>query len=76
MKLKITRIVNEKLSHYVKIAMMRKVYSFYFRNEPPALDKVLKRVNDNDKFPSFSKTFLACSEVLNFCYILKERKLI
>jgi hypothetical protein len=56
-------------------AVRRKVHEFYFRNELPTIDKVLKVVNDDDDLPTFKRTtFYKLLKELNFKYAGRGKK--
>lgn len=66
--------LNEKLSEFEKMAIRRIMHSFYFNNELPTVDKVLKKVNDDNDLPNFSKTtFRRVLKILNFRYVSRKR---
>lgn len=57
-----------------KNAIRRKVHQFFFRNELPTIDKVLKDVNDDEQLPSFKRTtFYKLLKSLNFKFKIRGR---
>ena len=53
----------------------RKVHAFFFKNEIPALNKVLHDVNSDDKLPNFSRATLhRLLKVMGFKYITRNRE--
>lgn len=57
----------EKVDNADKHAIRRKVHQFFFRNEVPTIEKVLKEVNDDDLLPNFKRTtFYKLLKSLNF----------
>lgn len=57
-----------------KNAIRRKVHQFFFRNELPSVDKVLKDVNDDPLLPTFKRTtFYKLLKSLNFKFKTRGR---
>nr|CAI5858466.1 unnamed protein product [Callosobruchus analis] len=61
----------KKISHTVddfdRNAIRCKVHQFFFRNELPTIDKVLKEVKDDPDLPNFKRTtFYKLLKLLNF----------
>lgn len=65
----------ENLDDFTLSAIRRKVHHFYFDNELPTINKVLKAVNDDKDLPSFSRsTMYKIMKKLHFKYIKRSRK--
>lgn len=57
-----------------KTAIRRKVHEFFFRNEPPTINKVLKAINEDEYLPHFIRTtFYKLLKNINFEYQKRGR---
>jgi transposase len=64
----------EKVDDFTKTAIRRKVHDFYFRNEIPTINKVLKSVNEDCDLPDFTRTtFYRILKSLNFNFVSREK---
>lgn len=64
-----------KLDDFILSAIRRKVHQFYFNNELPTVDKVLKAINDDGDLPNFKRTTLfKIIRKLNFKFEKRSRK--
>lgn len=64
----------DSLSEFDKNTIRRKVHEFFFRNEHPTVEKVLRTVNDDPDLPNFKKsTFFKILKKLNFKYGRRQR---
>jgi hypothetical protein len=50
------RSVLDNVDNETKSAIRGVVHSFFTRNEPPTVDKILVTVNENEDLPNFKKT--------------------
>lgn len=63
-----------KIDDFDRNAIRRKVHEFYFRNELPTIDRVLKNVNNDEDLPNFCRsTFYNLLKELNFRYVKRGR---
>lgn len=66
--------INEKVDSFDKFAIRRKVHEFFFRNEPPSMDKILKVVNADEQLPNFKRsTLYKLLKELNFEFSKRRR---
>lgn len=64
-----------KLDDFVLTAIRGKVHQFYYANDLPTIDKVLKAVNEDEDLPSFSRsTLYRIMTKLNFNYQKRSRR--
>lgn len=64
----------DAVDDFDQTAIRRKVHEFFFKNEIPTIDKMLKAVNDDPDLPSFKRTtFYQLIKVLNFKYAKRDR---
>lgn len=56
--------VVETLDNFHRFAIRKKVHEFFWKNEPPSVDKILKSVNDDEDLPNFKR--------LTFHKVLKD----
>jgi transposase len=64
-----------KLDEDSKYAIRRIVHSFFFKNEPPTLDKVLTAIHADGDLPKLTRSVLWKSlKELNFCFKKRNRK--
>lgn len=73
-KTKSRKRILEDVDDFDRNAIRRKVHEFFFRNELPTVDKVLKVVNDDPDLPTFKRTtFYHLLKKLNFTYSRRGR---
>lgn len=73
-KTKRRETIIDKIDDFDRNAIRKKVHEFYFRNELPTIDKVLKVVNEDDDLPNFSRSSLyRLLKHLNFKYVKRGR---
>jgi hypothetical protein len=64
-----------KLDEDSKYAIRRIVHSFFFKNEPLTLDKVLTAIHADGDLPKLTRSVLWKSlKELNFCFKKRNRK--
>lgn len=64
----------DSIDDFDKNAIRRKVHQFFFRNELPTIDKVLREVNDDPDLPDFKRTtFYKLIKELNFKFQSRGR---
>lgn len=64
----------ESVDDFDRNAIRRKVHQYFFRNELPTLEKVLRDVNDDLQLPNFKRTtFYKLLKSLNFKYEKRGR---
>ena len=49
----------DNISQETKAAIRRKIHAFFFRNEPPTLDKILSAISNDDNFQNLKRTTLS-----------------
>lgn len=73
-KTKLRKCILEEIDDFDRNAIRRKVHEFFFRNELPTINKVLKVVNDDPDLPTFKRTtFYRLLKELNFTYSRRGR---
>lgn len=66
----------DKIDDFSKCAIRRKVHEFFFRNEQPTVEKVLRVVNEDDDLPSFKRTtFFIILKKLGFKFKKRGRNM-
>ncbi|KAK5647894.1 hypothetical protein RI129_002786 [Pyrocoelia pectoralis] len=66
-----------RLQDFEKSRIRKHVHSFFFKNELPTLEKVLRAINDDDSLPDFKRTSLwRVLRKLGFKYQNRSRKTI
>ena len=74
-KTKVRKRISEDVDDFERNAIRKKVHEFFFLNELPTIDKVLKVVNDDPDLPTFKRTtFYHLLKELNFTYARRSRK--
>lgn len=64
----------DAIDDFDRNAIRRKIHNFFFKNEMPTLDKVLKEVNDDNDLPNFKRSTLhKFLKTLNFKYQRRGR---
>lgn len=51
-----TKRVLDKVDDDTKSQIRRTVHEYFIRNEPPTIDKILTRVNENESLPNFKRS--------------------
>lgn len=73
-KTKLRKRVLDDIDDFDRNAIRRKVHEFFFRNELPTINKVLKVVNDDPDLPTLKRTtFYYLLKELNFTYSRRGR---
>nr|CAH7725916.1 unnamed protein product [Callosobruchus chinensis] len=63
--------ITEAIDDFDRGAIRRKVHSFFFRNELPTVDIILKDVNEDTDLPNFKRTtFYQLLKELDFRFLL------
>lgn len=52
------RAILDNIDDETKTAVRRLIHSFFERNEPPTVDKILAAVHENEYLPQFKRTTL------------------
>nr|CAH7766353.1 unnamed protein product [Callosobruchus chinensis] len=66
--------INEAIDDFDRGAIRRKVHSFFFRNELPIVDKILKDVSEDTDLPNFKRTtFYQLLKELDFRFLKRGR---
>lgn len=51
-----SRTVLDRVDEDTKSQIRRTVHEFFLQNEPPSIDKILGKVNENDTLPNFKRS--------------------
>ena len=66
--------MTEAVDDFDRTAIRRKVHTYFFRNELPTIDKILKEVNDDTDLPNFKRTtFYKLLKELDFRFLKRGR---
>lgn len=68
------KTILDSIDEFDREAIRRKIHEFFFKNEIPTVEKVLRVINDDEDLPNFKRTtFLKLLKKINFKFERRQR---